>query len=78
MNYTHPSHDQHHEHSGTCCAAHHDEVARAAFTLYERQGSQDGHDVRNWLDAEAHVQAQHASTVHGRPTTGRIAKPTQR
>lgn len=43
------------------CAATHDAIARAAFRLYQQQGSQDGHDLRHWLDAEVLVQTDHAS-----------------
>ncbi len=56
-------HHQKQNQSGSGCAMVHDEVARAAFCLYEQQGSQDGNAVRNWLDAEAHLKVQHASTT---------------
>jgi hypothetical protein len=49
----------------------HDEVARAAFIIYEKHGSQDGHDVRNWLDAEAHVHAKRADSQHGHKPGGK-------
>lgn len=65
-------------HGGSCCKTNHDEVARVAFCLYEKQGSQNGQDVRNWLDAEAHVKAMHASTVHGRQTVTKTANSTAR
>jgi hypothetical protein len=28
-------------------------IARLAYQLYERRGREDGHDVRDWLRAEA-------------------------
>jgi len=59
-------HDHHRHHDGPCCTADHEEVARAAFSIYQKHSSQDGHDMRNWLDAETHVNSRHASTVHGR------------
>jgi hypothetical protein len=43
-----------------------EEIARAAFILYERNGSRDGYALRNWLDAEAQVQAGHADGRYGR------------
>jgi len=55
----------HINHDGSRCQTNHEEVARAAFSLYERQGSRNGQDMRHWLDAEAHVKAMHATTVHG-------------
>lgn len=57
--------------AGSCCTATHDEVARVAFSLYEKHGSQDGHDVRNWLDAEAHVKSKHTGTRPGRQAAER-------
>lgn len=30
-------------------------VARRAYTIYESQGSQPGHDVKHWLEAEAQL-----------------------
>ena len=36
----------------------HDEIAKAAFLIYEHHGSEHGHDVRNWLDAETHVHSR--------------------
>jgi len=52
-----------------CRSTRHAEVACAAYAIFTRHGSRDGDDVRNWLDAEWRIQAQHATTVHGRPTS---------
>jgi len=30
-------------------------VARRAYAIYENQGSQPGHDVKHWLEAEAQL-----------------------
>jgi hypothetical protein len=30
-------------------------VARRAYAIYERQGSQPGHEVKHWLEAEAQL-----------------------
>lgn len=32
-----------------------DQIARKAFELWEERGRQDGHALRDWLDAEAQV-----------------------
>lgn len=50
-------------------APRHAEVARLAYALYTMRGSCDGHDVRNWLDAERRLLGQHGTHVHGRPTS---------
>ena len=78
MTTTNPSHDQHQKQGGACCKTFHDDVARAAFCLYEKHGSQNGQDVQNWLDAEAHVKQKHASTMHGTQPTAKAAAPSAR
>lgn len=70
--------DQRKNHGGSCCTTNHDEIARAAFRIYEKHGSQNGQDVRNWLDAEAHVKAMHASTMHGIPPAMQATDPSRR
>ena len=30
-------------------------VARRAYAIYEKQGSQPGHEVKHWLEAEAQL-----------------------
>ena len=43
-----------------------DEVARKAYFAYENQGSQPGHEVQQWLKAEADLIAERNLTrVHG-------------
>jgi hypothetical protein len=43
-----------------------DEVARRAYLNYVNQGAQPGHDVQNWLAAEAQLIAERNLTrVHG-------------
>ena len=39
-----------------------DEVARRAFFAYENQGSQSGHEVQHWLQAEADLIAERNHT----------------
>lgn len=35
-------------------------IAEAAYELYEQRGREDGHDVEDWLKAEAIVNSQTA------------------
>lgn len=43
-------------------------VARLAFSLYERRGRVDGHDVDDWIEAENMIREAMASPVDpGRP-----------
>ena len=43
-----------------------DEVARKAYFTYVNEGSQPGHDVQHWLEAEAELLAERNRTrVHG-------------
>ena len=43
-----------------------DEVARRAYFSYVNQGSQPGHDVQHWLEAEAQLLAERNLTrAHG-------------
>jgi len=43
-----------------------DEVARRAYFTYVNQGSQPGHEVQHWLEAEAQLIAERNLTrVHG-------------
>jgi len=43
-----------------------EEVARRAYFTYVNQGSQDGHEVQHWLQAEAELIAERNQTrVHG-------------
>lgn len=55
----------------------HAEVANVAYAIFTLHGSRDGDDVRNWLEAERRVKAQHAATVHGRPVraSGSVLAP---
>jgi hypothetical protein len=47
-------------------AASQDEVARRAYFTYVNQGSQPGHDVQHWLQAEAQlIEERDLTRVHG-------------
>ena len=42
----------------------HKEIARVAYFFYQERGCEPGHDVEDWLRAEAHVctDQKHATT----------------
>ena len=42
-----------------------DEVSRKAYFMYINQGSQPGHDVQHWLDAEAELIADRTAGTNG-------------
>lgn len=35
-----------------------EEIRRRAYLLYEQRGREDGHDIDDWLHAEAELTAQ--------------------
>ena len=43
-----------------------EEVARRAYSIYEKQGSQPGHEVKHWLEAEAQLFGgiEHETQMH--------------
>ena len=44
-------------------AASSEEVARLAYTIYQNQGSQPGHEVKHWLAAESRlIEGTHRET----------------
>jgi len=40
-----------------------EEIRRRAYVLYEQRGREDGHDVDDWLHAEAELTAQPMKTA---------------
>ena len=38
----------------------HEEIEKAAYELYEKNGRAGGRDLENWLEAEKAVKASHA------------------
>ena len=36
-----------------------DEIEKLAYTLFERGGRQDGHDLEHWLEAENQIERTH-------------------
>ena len=47
----------------------HDEIAQRARQIYERSGRQPGHDMDNWLAAEAQLRAERESGSDTRPVS---------
>ena len=37
----------------------HDEIARVAYELYKKRGMAEGHDLKDWLEAEKIVTEKH-------------------
>ena len=40
-----------------------EEIRRRAYELYEKRGREDGHDLDDWLRAEAEITAKNAQTT---------------
>jgi hypothetical protein len=40
-----------------------EEIRRRAYALYEQRGREDGHDIDDWLRAEAHLTAEAMKTA---------------
>jgi Protein of unknown function (DUF2934) len=40
-----------------------DQIRRRAYELYEQRGSNDGHEVSDWLQAESEVAQKKAANV---------------
>jgi len=52
--------------SETAFAPSADEVARRAYFSYVSEGSQPGHEVQHWLEAEAQlIKERNLTRVHG-------------
>ena len=42
----------------------HDEIAKVAYELYEKEGSVHGNDLKNWYEAEKIVMEKHERHAH--------------
>ena len=53
----------------------HEEIARVAFFFYQERGGEPGHEVEDWLRAEAHVctDQKHARAEQEESGPGRLA-----
>jgi len=40
-----------------------EQVRRRAFEIYEQRGREDGHNVEDWLQAEAEVLSQRSKAI---------------
>ena len=54
----------------------HEEIAERARALYEKSGRQAGHDVENWLAAEAQLQAERHMSTDPRTATRALVRTT--
>lgn len=41
----------------------HDEIARQAYMLYEKRGGEPGHEMEDWLQAEASLKSEQPEAV---------------
>lgn len=41
-----------------------EQIARRAYELYEARGREDGHDLEDWLRAEAEITGQAAKAAY--------------
>ena len=41
----------------------HEEIAKVAYTIFEKNGRIPGRDVQNWLEAEAQLTAARKTTT---------------
>jgi hypothetical protein len=55
--------DQHESPRNEPTTASHDDVARRAYELFQARGSEPGHDLEHWLDAERELSGTPASEV---------------
>jgi len=52
----------------------HEEIAQRARAIYERKGCVPGHDLENWLEAEAQLMAGRKTSSEPRPSAKAPAK----
>ena len=56
----------------------HDEIARRAYALFEKSGRVSGHDMENWLQAEAQLMADRKAKPETRQNSNGAAKTASR
>jgi len=56
----------------------HEEIAQRAYALFERNGKLPGHEMENWLQAEAQLMADRKHAVESRSGSRAEAKPAPR
>ena len=56
----------------------HDEIARRAYILFEKSGRAPGHDMDNWLQAEAQLMADRKAKVETRQGSNGSGKTSAR
>lgn len=57
----------------------HDDIARLAYTIFEKNGKVPGRDMENWLEAERQLHASRVRAgTHANSTSKTPARPTTR
>jgi DUF2934 family protein len=56
----------------------HEEIAQRAYTLFEKSGRVTGHDMENWLQAEAQLMADRKAKTETRQHSNGSAKTASR
>ena len=54
----------------------HEEIAKAAYELFERDGRQHGLDKEHWLEAERIVKARHKAKPEAKVPKKEASQPT--
>jgi len=56
----------------------HEEIAQRAYTLFEKSGRVPGHDIDNWLQAEAQLMADRKAKPETRQQSNGSSKSSAR
>ena len=56
----------------------HEEIARRAYTLFEKSGRAPGHEMEHWLQAEAQLMADRKAKPETRQQSNGSAKSASR
>jgi len=56
----------------------HEEIAQRAYTLFEKKGRVPGHEMENWLEAEAQLTAARKTRPEVRATNNDSARSSSR
>ncbi len=81
MSSTTQKHHEPHGDASECgpgSPSYHDDVAQLAYSYYQMRGSHDGHDMRDWFEAEAHIKARHIADKHAHHHSNASASASSR
>jgi len=56
----------------------HEEIAKRAYKLFEKKGRAPGHDMENWLQAEAQLMADRKAKPETRQNSNGLTKSATR